>query len=102
MVLQIRIVHTGAVSDEAAGLEMVGGTQPVTAQQPAHADPRLGQRAHGRIERDRLATLYLEIKFQMVLQVFADASQLLNHLDAQRGAAPQPARPLTTSAAAGY
>jgi hypothetical protein len=91
VVLQIRIAHTGAASDEAAGLEMVAGTQPVMAQQPPHADPRLGEQAHRRIECDRLATLYLEIEFQMVLQVFADASQLLNHLDAER--AQLPSRP---------
>ena len=84
VVLQIRIVHTGAAAHEATGLEMVGGTRPIMAQQPPHGDPRLGWWAHRRIERDRLATLHLEIEFQMVLQVLAHARQLPHHPDAQR------------------
>ena len=85
VVLQIRIVDAGRGCARSRRIsKWFVAPEPVMAQQPAHADPRLGQRAHRRIERDRLATLHLEIEFQMVLQVLAHAWQLLHHLDAER------------------
>src|SRR3954451_13766739 len=83
VVLQIRITDARPAAHEAAGFEMVRGTRPVMAQQPAQADPYPGCPAHRRIERDRFATRHLEIEFQMILQVLAHTWQFLHHLDAE-------------------
>ncbi len=38
MVLKVGIADSGPAANEGAGLEVVAGTKPVVAQQPAHAN----------------------------------------------------------------
>src|SRR6478609_5686788 len=73
MVLDVGPFHAGAATDEAATLEMIGCPQSVAQGEPAHADQRFRNRVHHRVEGDRLFALHLEIEFQMVLQISADA-----------------------------
>src|SRR3954447_13172057 len=67
--LNVRIVHSRPVTDEAAALEMVGGVEPVAAQEPARADERLGEGIHHPEERDRLRAGNLKIEFEVVLEM---------------------------------
>ncbi len=84
MELNVGIGDAGAAADETAALEMVGRAKPVLAQQPARADRELRQRVHRGIERDRLGAFHLEIEFEMVLQIFADPGQIMDHIDTVR------------------
>ncbi len=61
---------------------MIGGAETVFAQQPAGTDERAAQDIDRRIESDRLPAGDLEIKFQMILQILAHASQMPDHGDA--------------------
>ncbi len=63
---------------------MIAGAQPVLAQQPTRADQGAIPEIDGRVQCDRFLAGHLEIKFQMVLQVLADAGQIVNHGDAVR------------------
>ena len=90
----------GAAADEAAGLEVIGGAQTVLAQQPARADQRAAPQIDRRIQGDRFLAGHLEIEFQMILQILADAGQIVNHRECRARAAPPPARRRTASAAA--
>ena len=38
MILDVGVLDAGPAADEAAGLEMVGGAEPVAEQEPAQAD----------------------------------------------------------------
>ena len=54
--------------------------EPVPEQEPARADRApCATGARDRIERDRLRAGDLEIEFQVVLQVLADAGQIVHH-----------------------
>ena len=63
---------------------MIGGAQAVLAQQPARADQRAIPQIDGRVQGDRFLAGDLEIEFQMILQVLADAGQIVNHGNAER------------------
>ena len=64
---------------------MIGRAMAVTAQQPVQADQRRAADEAGlAIERDRLFRGDLKIEFQMVLQVLADAGQIVDDRNAQR------------------
>ena len=73
MVLEVRPFHAVAGTDEAAALEVVGGAEPPLGQQPLGADLRLRHLAERPVERDRLAAFHLEIEFEVVCEVAADA-----------------------------
>ncbi len=83
MELDVRVANARARADEAAGLEMVGSAEAAPPQQPMQSDQPAGDEAGRAIERDRLFRGDLEIKFEMVLQVFADAPPVGDHLDAK-------------------
>ena len=82
MKLDVGPADARARADEAAGFEMVGRAEPGFEGDPAHADQGLGQQAGRRIERDRLRAGLLDIEFQMVLEVRADAGQVVDDRDA--------------------
>ena len=56
---------------------MVGGTQAVLAQNPAHTNLQLVPPVQLAVERDRLFAPVLKVKFQMVLQVLTNTGQLM-------------------------
>ena len=82
VVLDVGPAHARPRADEAAGFEMVGRTEPGFERDPAHADQPHLQQAGRRMERDRPGAGVLEIEFQMVLQVCADAGQIVDDPDA--------------------
>src|SRR5277367_6177917 len=73
MELNVRVANAGARTDEAAGLEMIGGAEAAFADKPFSADKRALDETRMRKERDRLLGGDLKSKFEMVLQVFANA-----------------------------
>src|SRR4051795_8872863 len=83
VILDVRVANAGARADEPTGLEMVCGSMPVATQQPAGTDGAFRHQALPGVERDRLRTGNLKIEFQVVLQVFTDAGQMMRYLDAE-------------------
>jgi hypothetical protein len=79
MILDVGIGDARAAADEAAGLEMIGGAEAVLAQQPAQrrSAPSASRIDRG-VQRDRLLAGHLKIEFQMILQILADARQVLD------------------------
>ena len=92
VVLDVGVADAGAGADEAAALEMVGGTQPLLEEEPAQADQGLGPGVHRAVERDRLAAGDLEVEFQMVLQVLAHAGEVVRRPRCRGRAARTPGR----------
>ena len=84
VILDVRIGDPGTAADEAAAFEMIGRTQSAFPEQPARADQRLSQRIHRRIEGDRKFGFDLEIEFQMVLQILANARKIVDRRNAMR------------------
>ncbi len=84
VILDVRIGDARAAADEPAGLEMIGRPQAILAQQPACADQRAIPPVDRGVQGDRLLARHLEIKLQVILQVLADARQIVHHLDAER------------------
>ena len=81
--LDVGPLQRGVRADEAAGLEVVGHAEPAPEQHPFEADPELAQRVHPAVQRDRLLAGVLDVDLGMVLQVLADARQVVQHLDAR-------------------
>ncbi len=81
MILDIGVLDIGRGSDEAAALEMIGGAEPFLGEQPARPDRPLGEGRHGREQGDRFAASHLEVEFQMVLKVLADARPIGHDID---------------------
>src|SRR5262245_12554596 len=71
-------------ADEAAGLEMVGAAETLAGQDPFDADLQLGERVRRAVERDRLLARKLDVSLDVVLQVLADAGQMLDDRDSER------------------
>src|SRR5689334_1308857 len=82
MKLQVGHLDAGPRADEAANLEMIGGSEAVAKGEPAEPDERLRPRPNGGIERDRPRARHLEIELEMVLEILADAAAMLLDLDA--------------------
>ena len=81
--LDVRPFELVAAADEAAGLELVAGTDAAAEEQPLGANRRLVPPLERRVQRYRLQALELQVHLQMVLQVLADAGQLLHQRDAE-------------------
>ncbi len=81
--LDVRPFELVAAADEAAGLELVAGTDAAAEEQPLGADRRLVPPLERRVQRHRLQTLELQVHLQVVLQVLAYAGQLLHQRDAE-------------------
>jgi hypothetical protein len=84
MVLDVGVLDAGLGADEGAGFEMVGGAEARAQEQPLGSDQALPEQIELGIERDRLRAADLEIDLQMVLQVLADAGQMMHRSDAGR------------------
>ncbi len=83
MKLDVGMRHSRLRADEAARLEMIGRAVAVVAHQPVQPDERAGEQPGLAVERDRLLRGDLEIEFEMVLQILADAGQRAHDLDAE-------------------
>ena len=81
--LDVRPFELVAAADEAAGLELVAGTDAAAEEQPLGADRRLVPPLERRVQRHRLQALELQVHLQVVLQVLAYAGQLLHQRDAE-------------------
>src|ERR1700674_4166915 len=84
MILNVRIRHPGPAADEATGFKVIAGAQTVLAKQPARTDQSAIPEIDGRVQGNRFLAGYLEIEFQMVLQVFTDSGQIVNDWDVVR------------------
>src|SRR3546814_11541321 len=65
-------------------LEVAGGAEAGPEEKPVDADQRLVPRLQRRVERDRLRAGVLHVDLQVVLQVLADARQVVRDGDALR------------------
>ncbi len=83
MVLDVRPLEFRTGADEAAGLELVAGADAGAVEQPLCTDGRLVPPQQRRVEGHRLGAGVLQIEFQVILQVFADARQVMYHGDVQ-------------------
>ena len=73
MKLDVGIGEASPAADMAAGLEMVGGAKTLARRQPFHPDRGLAQQRHPGEQRHRLCAGELDIKLQVIHQVFTDA-----------------------------
>ncbi|MNS75696.1 hypothetical protein D3C72_1092230 [compost metagenome] len=83
VILQVGPVEFGIAADETAGFELVAGADAGAQEQPFGADRRLVVQLQCRGQRDRLLALVLQVHFQMILQVGADAGQVVHQIDVQ-------------------
>ncbi|KAG1179661.1 hypothetical protein G6F35_016215 [Rhizopus arrhizus] len=83
VVLQVRPVELGVAADEAAGLELVAGADAGAQEQPLGADRRLVVQLQCRRQRHRLLALVLQVHLKVVLQVGADARQVVHQVDVE-------------------
>ncbi|VTR66341.1 conserved hypothetical protein [Desulfosarcina cetonica] len=81
--LDVGIGHPVVATDEAAGLEMVGGRLAGAAEQPFETDPRLVVPLERRIHADRLFAGILHVQLEVVLQVAAHPGKILDNTDAK-------------------
>ena len=64
---------------------MVGGAEALAGEQPLRADHGFADEVGLAIERDRLRAGHLEVEFEVILQVRADAGAVGDYGDAVRG-----------------
>ena len=81
MILNVRIANAGARPDETAAFEVIGGAEPVLAQQPAGTDQGAAQRPDGRVQGDGLLASHLKVELQMILKILAHAAKVCDDLD---------------------
>src|SRR5437762_7044163 len=84
VIFDVGIVDAGMRADEAAALEMIGGAETGLEQEPFEPDEGLGEEIEARTQRYRLQAFHLEIEFEMILQIVADARQIVDGRDADR------------------
>src|SRR5262245_15630936 len=83
VILQVRMLDAGAAADEAAGLEMVGRTDAAAEECPLDADQQLAQRVlQYWVERYRLQAAMLHVGLDVILQILADAREIMHDGDA--------------------
>ncbi|CCK14201.1 protein of unknown function DUF140 [Cronobacter universalis NCTC 9529] len=79
VVLNVRPGELFAAADKPAAFKVVAGADTGAVKQPLRADFRLVPPFQRRVERDRLFTFVLQIHLQVILQIFADARQIMHH-----------------------
>ena len=84
VVLDVGVLHAWRRTHEGGRLEMVGRAEPALEQQPARPDQRLGERVQHRVKGDRLDRFLLDVEFEVVLQIAADAGPVGDDRDAFR------------------
>ena len=93
VILNIGIVDTRFGAHKGGAFKLVGGAKTGFEEQPLSADHRLGKQIQLRIERNRLGAGLLDIQFQMILQIAANAWTVGQNLDsvfAQMFSRPNP------------
>ncbi|MCY1359422.1 hypothetical protein D9M69_459920 [compost metagenome] len=83
MVLDVRPLEFRTGADEATGLELVAGAEAGAPEHPLRADLRLVPPLQRRVQRDRLLAGVLQVHLQVVLEVLADARQVVHHRHAE-------------------
>ncbi len=78
---EVRIGDLVVAPDEAAALEVVRRAGAAAEEQPLESDPRLAPIGERRLHRDRLRALVLDVDLEMVLEVLADAGQVVDDRD---------------------
>ena len=81
MILDVGPLDTRFRTNEGAGFEMIGRAETGLRQDPAAADQELAPGIEFGIQRDRPGTAKLEVEFEVILQVFAHARQLMHQRD---------------------
>ncbi len=81
---QVRVGDVVVAPDEATGLEMIRRSGPAPEEQPLEADPRLAPVGERRLHRDRQLAPVLDVDLEMVLEVLADARQVVDDRHAER------------------
>src|SRR5919109_5585026 len=84
MILDVRPFLPGPGADEGTGLEMIGRPKAASEQHPTRADQALADQTKLAVEGDWLRAAVLEIDLEVVLQVLADAGQVVHGPDASR------------------
>ena len=69
---------------EAAALEVVGGAEALAPEEPVEGDLGAAVPLQPGCDRDRLLGGVLHVDLEVVLQVGADAREVVDHLDAER------------------
>ncbi len=80
---QVGVGGVLVAADEAARLEVVAGPWPLPAEQPQQRHPGAVPVLEVGRDRDRLRARVLHVHLQVVLEVLADAWQVLYHVDAE-------------------
>jgi hypothetical protein len=80
---QIRVRHVVVATDEATGLEVVGGSRAPAQEQPLRADPRVAPLRQVRLHGHGLRAGVLDVHLEVVLQVLAHSRQVLDRIDTQ-------------------
>ncbi|CCK06833.1 protein of unknown function DUF140 [Cronobacter sakazakii 696] len=79
VVLNVRPGELFTAADKPAAFKVVAGADTGAVKQPLRADFRLIPPFQRRVERNRLFTFVLQIHLQVILQIFADARQIMHH-----------------------
>ena len=82
VILDIGIGNSRPAADKATAFKLVAGSKPPTQEEPLRPDNRLTQQIGLAEQRDGLGAGHLEIKFQMILQIRADAGPVRDNGDA--------------------
>src|SRR5471030_1298157 len=83
VVLDVRPIEFFAGTDETAGFELVAGADAGAVEQPLGTDGRLVVPEQRRVQRHRLGAGVLQVQLKVILQVFADARQVVDHRDVE-------------------
>ena len=81
---QVRVRDVVVAADEAARLEVVRRAGARAEEQPPEPDPGPVAPLHRRRHRDRLLRAVLDVDLEVILQVLADARQVVDDVDAER------------------
>ena len=85
MELDVRVLDAGGGPYKPTTLEIVGRGKAPSREEPLRPEQPFADQVPIAIERDRLAGGHLEIDFQMILKVLADARAISDHVDSHVG-----------------
>ncbi len=83
VILDVRPFELRARTDKTARLELVAGADASTVEQPLGTDGRLVVQQQRRIQRHRLGAGVLQVHLQVILQILANARQVVDHRDVE-------------------
>ncbi|MNQ61744.1 hypothetical protein D3C85_760650 [compost metagenome] len=79
VVLDVRPFELRTSTDETAGFELVAGADAGAVEQPLGTDGWLVVPEQRRVQRNRLSARVLQVQLKVILQVFTDARQVVDH-----------------------